>query len=138
MASVDVYTDGSVLNNGKNGSSGGIGVYFGHGHPLNTSQRIKGTTTNNRAELLAIIKALILISDHFPNRKVNLRTDSLLSINVVEKKWKAKMNLDLVSIAQDLLADLPLVSLHHVRSHTGLSDPHSLGNHEADRLANQI
>lgn len=63
--SLNVYTDGSCVNNGKKGAVGGIGVYFGSvddernisecvplGDPVN------GKVTNQSAELLACIRAI--------------------------------------------------------------------------------
>ena len=52
-----VYTDGSCSNNGKSNAKAGIGVYFGDNDSRNVSERINGKQTNNRAELLAILKA---------------------------------------------------------------------------------
>lgn len=60
---LEVYTDGSALQNGK----AGIGVFFGNGHPLNLSEAFdKVPNTNQRAELWAAARALQQI-------KVNVR-----------------------------------------------------------------
>jgi ribonuclease HI len=66
-----VYTDGSCLNNGKDNSIGGIGIFFGINDERNISQRLEGKQTNNTAELIAIIKLYSIIcllnsvSQHF-------------------------------------------------------------------------
>ncbi|XP_064364566.1 ribonuclease H1 isoform X3 [Dromaius novaehollandiae] len=46
-----VYTDGCCSGNGRNRARAGIGVYWGPGHPLNTSERLPGRQTNQRAEI---------------------------------------------------------------------------------------
>ena len=46
-------------------------------------------------------------------------------------------NKELVQRVHQLYYQNPLVSLLHVRSHTGLSDRHSIGNMWADKLANE-
>ncbi|KAJ3022499.1 hypothetical protein HKX48_006041 [Thoreauomyces humboldtii] len=54
-----VFTDGSCLGNGRASAKAGIGVYFGEEDPRNISERLPGTPqTNNRAELLAVIRAI--------------------------------------------------------------------------------
>ncbi|KAI5449342.1 hypothetical protein NCC49_004793 [Naganishia albida] len=57
-----VWTDGSAVKNGKKGARAGSGVFWGRGGvaaSLNISERLPGPAqTNNRAELMAIIRAL--------------------------------------------------------------------------------
>uniref|UniRef100_A0A915DL85 Ribonuclease H n=1 Tax=Ditylenchus dipsaci TaxID=166011 RepID=A0A915DL85_9BILA len=57
-----VYTDGACSNNGKrwgsNAAKAGYGVFWGDGHPDNTSAPVEGEATNNRAEYTAVIIAL--------------------------------------------------------------------------------
>lgn len=76
-----IYTDGSSLANGKAGSRAGLGVYFGDGDPRNLSERLPGKLqTNQRAELLAIQRALEIAPSDVP---VRIFTDSQYSINCV-------------------------------------------------------
>jgi len=53
-----VYTDGACAGNGQHGSVAGIGVWWGPIDTRNLSERCPGRQTNNRAELIAIIRAL--------------------------------------------------------------------------------
>ncbi|XP_064104383.1 ribonuclease H1-like [Macrobrachium nipponense] len=51
-----VYTDGAYQFNGRHGA--GVGVFFGHGHPLNVSERVRGKATDKRAAIQAATYAV--------------------------------------------------------------------------------
>ncbi|KZV84448.1 ribonuclease H-like protein [Exidia glandulosa HHB12029] len=78
-----VYTDGACSNNGKAAhlALAGVGVWFGHGDPRNISERCPGDQTNNRAELIAIIRALEQIPPG--SKPLLIKTDSSYSIDSV-------------------------------------------------------
>jgi ribonuclease HI len=59
-ASPHAYADGCCHNNGRRHPRGGIGVFWGDAHTLNTSAPlpVDGAHTNNRAEILAVVHAL--------------------------------------------------------------------------------
>ncbi|KYK61178.1 RNase H domain protein [Drechmeria coniospora] len=88
---VEIYTDGSSLANGKLGARAGIGVFFGDGDPRNLSERLEGEPqTNQRAELMALLRALEIAPT---NQTVRIITDSQYSINAVTQwavGWKQK------------------------------------------------
>jgi len=92
---VNIWTDGSCLNNGlhKNRPSPGgwaaILIYKNHIKELSGSIK---DTTNNRAELLAIINALKIIKKPC---KINIITDSNLIVQTLTKGWKKSKNTDL-------------------------------------------
>ena len=140
-----VYTDGACSNNGKEGASAGIGVYFGEGDPRNISRRIEGKQTNNVAELMAILAAYEMIKDDIVDGKVvAIVSDSEYAIRCCgsygermnKEGWKTAIpNKDLVRRLYELYRGSN-VQFIHIRAHTGLSDEHSVGNAEADRLAN--
>lgn len=139
-----VYTDGAVSNNRRKSklSVGGIGVYFGKNDHRNISERFQeNPVTNQRAELYAIIRALLVIFNdrlHLQsNLKIVLFTDSMHSMNVISREWKAKVNLDLVHQAWKLIENMPNVEIKHIRAHTNKKDIHSIGNAMADRLATE-
>ncbi|CAG8453363.1 8765_t:CDS:2 [Diversispora eburnea] len=70
-----VWTDGCSLNNGQSGARAGIGVFWSDNNPRNLSERLPGPRqTNNRAEIMAIIRAL----ETCPNDNITLevKTDS--------------------------------------------------------------
>ncbi|XP_071323772.1 ribonuclease H1 isoform X4 [Trachinotus anak] len=87
---VVVYTDGCCSANGKSGARAGIGVYWGHNHPLNVADRLPGRQTNQRAELQAACRALEQAKE-MNIKKLVLYTDSKFTINGVTswiKNWK--------------------------------------------------
>lgn len=146
-----IYTDGSCSNNGKPNARAGCGVYFGKDNPRNISKSVdtiqkeyglSGINSNNRAELLAI---LIACDNAEPNDVI--MTDSKYSINSLTvwiHKWKKNnfigtngkpvLNQDIIVLCHDKLTKKNL-TLNYIQAHTGLLDPDSIGNSEADLLA---
>ncbi|KAG9053858.1 hypothetical protein FS842_006941 [Serendipita sp. 407] len=95
-----VYTDGACRGNGKAGAVAGIGVWWGSDDPRNLSERCPGAQTNNRAELIAIVRTLETTPlepnagtthplNELPHderrRKLVIRTDSQYSISCIEQ-----------------------------------------------------
>ena len=145
---INVYTDGSCVNNGKPNAIAGIGVYFGENDVRNVSERVIGKQTNNTGELSAIIKVFeVLKQDIIDNKVVHIYTDSEYAIkccnnfgskicnNTVNKK--PVPNKELVMQLHTLFNKHHNVHIKHINSHTGLQDQHSLGNEGADTLANK-
>ncbi|KAI3477822.1 hypothetical protein L1887_60331 [Cichorium endivia] len=69
-----VYCDGSATGNGKKGARAGYGVWFEDQalHHLNEARRLPGKIqTNNRAELLAIVRAIQLCPNDGPDTHSN-------------------------------------------------------------------
>lgn len=140
-----IYTDGACSNNGKANAKAGIGIHFSkrNNTPYNdTSQAFTDKPTNQRAELKAILVALQIVQNY--SHKIIIYTDSEYSINCVTKwfpnwvkqnKVDDKKNIDLIKPIYRYLRALS-IEFRHINSHTGLQDEHSLGNEEADRLAN--
>ena len=144
-AHIDVYTDGSCIHNGKPNAKAGIGVYFGENDPRNVSKRVVGKQSNNTGELTAIITALIILKQEIQfGEKVVVHTDSEYAIKCMttygrklEKKGFLEPVPNIELIKQGLSLLHPNVSFHHVFSHTGKQDAHSLGNERADALASK-
>ena len=149
---INVYTDGSALGNGKRGGRAGIGVYFGEMDKRNVSERLEGKEqTNNRGELTAIKRALqILSKDSSKDCAINIYTDSQYSIKALTvwiHKWKAngfktstKKDVKNRDLLEEINALIPLFSnlkLHYIKAHTNHTDVHSIGNKNADELANK-
>lgn len=143
---IQVFTDGSCLNNGKKNAKAGIGIYFGKDDDRNISEPYRDKPTNNRAELYAIIKAYNILKDEIEVKKhdVVIYTDSEYSINcfseygdkMSELNWKKKFpNKDLVRTGYYLL-NKPNIIMEHVKAHTNNTDEISIGNRNADYLAN--
>ena len=78
---INVYTDGACSNNGKSDARAGFGIWFGADDERNTSESFTGPQTNNRAELLAIIKALTILREEVEEgRPIMIYSDSSYSI----------------------------------------------------------
>jgi ribonuclease HI len=147
MKLIKVYTDGSVSGNGQNNAKGGIGVYFGPNDGRNLSEVFTlAPVTNQRTELYAILKAMQMTESY---DKVTIYTDSEYSIKCFtewienwikngfkNKEGKPVKNLDIIMPIHELRTKYPgKYFFKHVNSHTGKTDPDSLGNEEADKLA---
>lgn len=146
---VIVYTDGSYMKT-KTGSLCGYGIYFPNGEIANISKKFTKTPlTNQRAELYAIYKAIKAISKKIKFNKIEIYTDSEYSIKSLtqwiiswkKNGWKTANNKQVLN--QDIIKKIDKkltkyegkINFTHVRSHTGKSDKHSLGNEQADKLA---
>ncbi|KAL7419560.1 hypothetical protein Q5752_005471 [Cryptotrichosporon argae] len=141
-----VYTDGSSLSNGRARARAGLGVYWGEGEAArrNASERVPGAAqTNNRGELLSIIRALETCP--FPDLPMEVRTDSQYAISCMTTflpKWLrngfltanqggAVKNADLIKHLLVLLRRRAApVTFEYVPGHTG-----EAGNERADALA---
>jgi len=158
-----VFTDGSSLDNGREGCRAGLGIYFGSSDPRNVSRRIKSKPTNNIAELKAIIEAteLIKADKSIPKAtEIKIYTDSEYSINAItiwsinweRNNWintagKPVKNKKLIQRARKLYRSRN-IELIHTKSITKLnshdpapSDKSGIeyfvwyGNQQADKLA---
>jgi ribonuclease HI len=89
-----------------------------------------GTSTNNVAELTAILRAVEVVPPTVPGLIVH--TDSKYSIGVLTKGWKAKVNQELIARTKVLLAKRPQVQLAYVPGHSGVPM-----NERADELARE-
>lgn len=79
---ITIYTDGSSRGNPGPGGYGAILMWENHTKELSAGYRI---TTNNRMELLGVIKALETLKKN--NLPITIYTDSQYIVNTVEKKW---------------------------------------------------
>lgn len=125
---MDIYTDGSSLNNPGSGGAAAAGYARGSLVPIWTEQKYLGKRiTNNEAEYHAMIMALTRVLKEiprFPGGQVRVYTDSMLVKNQVQGKWrvKAKNLASLHRTAVDLLGSLQKVTrveFYHVRAHCG-------------------
>ena len=119
-------------------STAGIGIYFGENDSRNVSMKLEGKQTNNTAELSAII-ILYKIIENDINKGMNITivSDSRYAILCAMSNGKIyEKNKELVKIICDLYKDKHNVKFMHVMAHTNLDDIHSIGNMNADKLAN--
>ncbi|MGN6179589.1 MAG: ribonuclease HI [Mucilaginibacter sp.] len=130
---IEIYTDGASSGNP---GPGGYGVILRSGQHYKELSAGYRKTTNNRMELLAVIKALEALKNL--NQTVTIHSDSKYVIDAIEKRWvhgwvakgfKDKKNKDL------WLRYLELSKLHRinfvwVRGHNGHPE-----NERCDQLA---
>lgn len=88
---ISIYTDGSCLKN-PNGPGGWAYLILEKDDFIIIDSGNEISTTNNRMELKAVIEVLKNIN--FKN-EYTIYSDSQLTINCAEGKWKRKANLDL-------------------------------------------
>ncbi|XP_057877506.1 ribonuclease H1 [Melospiza georgiana] len=138
-----VYTDGCCSSNGRKRARAGIGVYWGPGHPLNTSERLPGRQTNQRAEIHAACKAIEQAKSQ-NIKKLIIYTDSKFTINGITSwvdNWKTNgwrtssggsvINKEDFERLDNLVKDIEIQWMH-IPGHAGFQ-----GNEEADRLARE-
>ncbi|KAJ7269356.1 ribonuclease H-like domain-containing protein [Mycena haematopus] len=141
-----VYSDGACKGNGQLGSYAGIGVWWGEGDDRNIAERCPGDQTNNRAELIAILRVFETTE---PSKKpLLIKTDSTYSIKCFTEwlpKWRQNgfltstkepvKNLALIKYISAHLDDRARrgqkVRLQYVKGHAGIT-----GNEGADAQAN--
>ena len=130
---IEIFTDGASSGNPGPGGYGAIlrsGKYY---KELSEGFR---KTTNNRMELLAVIKALEALKN--PNQTVTIYSDSKYVIDAIEKRWlqgwlakgfKDKKNKDLWLRYLDV-SKLHQINFSWVRGHNGHPE-----NERCDELA---
>lgn len=120
MKDVVIYTDGSCLSNGKDNAPGGyaaVAIYIdtkGRQHMSDISGGIEDTT-NNRAEMVAVIEGLKLLKEPC---NVKVVSDSMYIINTMTKGWRKNANTDLWSLMEAEVAKHQ-VSWKWVKGHKG-------------------
>ncbi|GMT10852.1 hypothetical protein PFISCL1PPCAC_2149 [Pristionchus fissidentatus] len=130
-----VYTDASCTKVNGKGVASGIGLYFGHNHPLNTSKRLGGSRHDSGvAEIIAVQTALKKIHEWsgYQNHSVVVRTDYMGIIDAMidgNDGRFTKLYADLRRAAEKFTSG---VSFEYVASHDG-----DHGNEMADQLARQ-
>jgi ribonuclease HI len=122
---IEIYTDGACLGNP---GPGGWAAVMVEGGSRQTVQGGEAQTTNNRMEILAVIKGLEAIPE---SGEATVFSDSQYVINTMTRNWKRKANLDLWE-RLDAEAGKHRVKWRWVRGHVG----HPL-NEMADKLAVQ-
>lgn len=149
---ISAYTDGSLMKKGKLVYCG-YGIYFSGNEYKSISRKFTHEPiTNNRAELYAILKTIILtrkidnqrILTNSPRiKKLTIYSDSEYSVKTFNEwlpKWlitkKEYLNPDIINETMDHMKNAPFkIVLIHIRAHTGKSDSHSLANEIVDDLA---
>ena len=132
---INIYTDGSSRGNPGPGGYGIVMLYKGQRKELSQGYRL---TTNNRMELMAVIKAL----EALKNDKIDITiySDSKYVVESIEKGWiwnwekknfKKKLNSDLWKIFIPLHKKFK-IKFKWVKGHSG-----DVANERCDELANK-
>ena len=127
-----IYTDGSCIPNP--GPGGWAYEIRKADNQTKVSDRSGSdpSTTNNKMELTAVIKAL---NDDKVEKKsiVNIKSDSQLIINTMTKNWKKKENKELWNELDEIIFNKQLkMEWEWVKAHAG-----NEGNEIVDKQANQ-
>lgn len=157
---LNIFTDGSTLNNQKKGNRcGGIGIFFGDNDKRNLSLSLKESkdlkVTNQVAELLACIYAIEKNINDIKNYDITICTDSMYVLNSMTKwalKWeknnwinskgKTVENLELIKNLFNYTNNYN-IKYKHIRAHQKEPSKDNdnyhfwYGNHMADKLAVQ-
>ena len=120
---IDIYTDGSALDNPGPGGWAAIVIEGSDERHLAGGER---RTTNNRMEIMAAIKGLEATP---AGEFVRIHSDSKYVVNTMTRNWKRRANTDLWAMLDTEVARHD-VEWRWVRGHAG--NPY---NEQADRLA---
>lgn len=130
---ITIYTDGGAIGNPGPGGYGALLIYGNRKKELSEGFRL---TTNNRMELLAVIRAMEALKQD--NLELHFYTDSQYVQRAVTEKWvfgwekkgfKGKKNADLWRQFLALYRKHKVV-FHWVKGHSGVP-----GNERCDELA---
>ncbi|MGY0692438.1 ribonuclease HI family protein [Virgibacillus sp. FSP13] len=81
---IEVYTDGA--SSGNPGTSG-AGIYIKADGNIHEFSFPLSTLSNHEAEFEAVLKALQVCKEHFPDEILSFRSDSRIVVDVVEKDF---------------------------------------------------
>ncbi|MFD2044723.1 RNase H family protein [Ornithinibacillus salinisoli] len=81
---IEVYTDGSSIGNPGPSAAG---IYIKAGEDKYEYSFPLGVLSNHEAEFLAVIKALEVCKEKFPNEILSFRSDSRLVVDTIEKDF---------------------------------------------------
>jgi ribonuclease HI len=130
---ITIFTDGAASGNPGPGGYGAILKSGGHYKELSGGFRL---TTNNRMELLAVIKALEELK--IPGSEAEIFTDSRYVCDAIEKKWvfaweksgfKKKKNIDLWKRFLNIYPKHK-IKVHWIKGHANIPE-----NEKCDQLA---
>lgn len=128
MKDVEIYTDGSCLNNGQPDAIGGWAVVIKGEVETTLSGKLPGDKqTNNRAELYALLQALEWVQNH-AGIKASIYSDSRVAIDGLLGDSQRKANRDIWESIEEVCPLIAgrLVGVNHIDREE---------NKEADELA---
>lgn len=123
---IEVFTDGA--SRGNPGESG-IGIVLKKNKESDEYAFPLGSMTNHEAEFYAVIRALEICRDKYPDEIISVRTDSKVVVDTVEKNHtKNKTFLPLLEQIHMLSQEFPLFFIKWIPEKQ---------NQQADRLARE-
>lgn len=121
---IEVQIDGA--SSGNPGLSGAGIVIKSNGEVKEFSIPL-GMMTNHEAEFIALLKALEICQQHFPNNMLAIQSDSQLVVQAVEKNYVKRTEYnEILSKIMELISTFPLFFIKWIPSKQ---------NKQADRLA---
>lgn len=129
MTEIIVYTDGSCLKNPDGPSGWAFLIKYDNENSLVCSGYEK-SSTNNRMEITAVIEAVKFLNK-YSNRKITIKTDSMLVINCMTGKWGRKTNTDLWFELDKLSKGLDIKWVW-VKGHSGIEENELVDKHARD------
>ncbi len=115
MFKVEIYTDGACRGNP---GPAAIGAVLLCGDRRKEISKAIGDSTNNRAEIQAVIEALSALK-HPEKTEVTLYTDSQLVYGLLQGTYKAKKNRDLVDEMLNLAKKTSSLEVVKIKGHNG-------------------
>lgn len=104
---ITIYTDGATNSISK---QSGAGIYIKAGEKKLEFSLPLNYMSNHEAEFYAIIEALKICKETFPNEILSFRTDSKVAAEVIDEgKTKNKHFQPLLEIIQTMSADVPFL-----------------------------
>lgn len=130
---IHIYTDGSCKGNPGPGGWAAILIFPEEEIAIKGGEK---DTTNNRMEMMAIIKSLAYLHEHsgedkknLAQTKIKIHSDSNLIIQTITKNWKRNKNTDLWAEMDKLRAWLNIDWIW-VKGHAN-----NVYNNKVDKLA---
>jgi len=111
---IQIYTDGSCISNPNGAGGWAIAIIEEDGYEYYFSDK-NPSTTNNRMELTAVVEAISSVKE---NQECIIFSDSQLTINCANGKWKRKANLDLWK-EYDKVSKNKIINFEWVKAHNG-------------------
>lgn len=128
---IQIYADGACRGNNQQGRApGAYGVVLLYG---NVTKELKGffhSTTNNRMEIMAVIKGLKAIKDK--SIPVEVYSDSQYVVSTINEHWAKKINIDYWTELYQAMAPFKEIKFIKVKGHSD-----NVHNNRADQLANE-